>query len=208
MDWKIRAAFGKAGIQPQPFDRYPTLSTRTLGNTSSLYYGPNQSNPNLGVEVSTEKEFGTDISFNGLSGKWLKSTTFSFTYWTRGTENAIWRIDARPSSGVGRILDNAFSLSSDGIQASLNIDVYSGSNFRWNSLINWSKQSSQIDEIKGGAQVVITSSAGSTNYVLKEGDKIGQIYGFKILRSLDQASPVTGQPYIAAADRIALYSGQ
>lgn len=201
LEWKLRGAFGKAGIQPQPFDRFPTLSTRTLGNTSSLFYGPNQSNPDLSVEVSSETEMGTDITFNGLNSNWLKSTTMAFTYWTRGTENAIWRIDAPPSSGVGRILDNAFSLKSNGIQASLNIEVYRSANLKWNSTINWSKQTSEIDDVKGGAQVVITSAAGSTNYVLKPGDKIGQLYGFKILRSLDQISPVTGLPYIPASDR-------
>ncbi|MEQ1587921.1 MAG: SusC/RagA family TonB-linked outer membrane protein, partial [Cyclobacteriaceae bacterium] len=173
-EWKLRSAYGQAGIQPQPFDRYPTLTTRTLGSSSALYYGPNQSNPGLDVEVSTEQEFGTDITFSGLAGDWLKVISVSATYWKRSTDNAIWQIEAAPSTGVGRILDNAFSLSSNGLQASLNATVLKTSNVSWNSTINWSKQTSQIDEIKGGATVVITSFAGSTNYVLKAGDKIGQ----------------------------------
>ncbi|MEQ1587798.1 MAG: SusC/RagA family TonB-linked outer membrane protein, partial [Cyclobacteriaceae bacterium] len=60
---------------------------------------------------------------------------------------------------------------------------------------------SQIDEIKGGATVVITSFAGSTNYVLKAGDKIGQLYGYKILRSVGQVNATTGQPYIDPAQQ-------
>ncbi|WP_306307938.1 TonB-dependent receptor plug domain-containing protein [Chryseotalea sanaruensis] len=201
LDWKFRAAYGEAGIQPQPYDRFPTLSTRTLGSTGSLYFGPGQSNPALDVEVSKEIEIGTDMTFQGLGGNWLTNITFSPTYWKRSTDNAIFRIDAAPSTGIGTILDNAFSLSSTGLQAALTASVYSGSNITWNTAINWSQQSSQIDEVKGGAEVVVVSSAGSSNYVLKAGDKIGQLYGFKLLRSLDAISPLTGQPYIAPADR-------
>jgi Outer membrane cobalamin receptor protein len=201
LEWKLRAAYGEAGIQPQPFDRYPVLSTRTLGGTSALFYGPNQPNADLGVEVSAETEVGTDITFEGLKGNWLSNLTLSATYWSRSTDNAIWRIDAAPSTGVGRILDNAFSLSSNGLQASLSAGVLTTSNFTWNTTINWSKQTSQIDAVKGGAEVVIISAAGSTNYVLKPGDKIGQLYGYKILRSLDQVNPVTGVPYLTAAQQ-------
>ncbi len=81
LEWKFRVAYGKAGIQPQPFDRYPTLTPRTLGSTNSLYFGPAQSNPNLSVEVSEEKEVGTDITFDGLKGNWLSNIAFSLTYW-------------------------------------------------------------------------------------------------------------------------------
>jgi TonB-dependent starch-binding outer membrane protein SusC len=201
LDWKFRGAYGEAGIQPQPYDRFPTLSTRTLGSSGALYFGPAQSNPDLNVEVSKETEIGTDITFQGLSGNWLSNLTVSATYWKRSTDNAIYRTDAPPSSGIGTILDNAFALSSNGLQASLNAAIYTSSDFSWNTTINWSKQSSQIDEVKGGGEVVVVSSAGSSNYVLKAGDKIGQLYGYKILRSLDAVSPVTGLPYIADADK-------
>jgi hypothetical protein len=204
LDWKFRGAYGEAGIQPQPYDRFPTLSTRTLGSTGSLYFGPGQSNPALNVEVSKETEIGTDITIQGLGGNWLTNITLSGTYWKRSTDNAIFTIDAPPSSGVGTILDNAFSLSSNGIQAALNATLYSSSDFSWNMTVNWSRQSSQIDAVKGGAPVVVVSSAGSSNYVLKAGDKIGQLYGYKILKSMDAVSPETGLPYISAADQ-ALY---
>ena len=61
-------------------------------------------------------------------------------------------------------------------------------------LTNFSKQTSKITSVIG-QEVVITSSAGSTNYVLKAGEKIGQIYGFFMLNRVDQTD-ANGNPYI------------
>jgi TonB-dependent starch-binding outer membrane protein SusC len=201
LEWKLRAAWGKAGIQPNAFDRYPTLTSRTLGTSNSLYYGPNQPNPNLNVEVSEELEVGTDVTIDGFKGKVLSNITLSATYWKRSTDNAIFAVEAPASTGIGTVLDNAFKLSSKGLQASLQAAVYSSSEFAWNTTINWSKQSSQIDEVSGDAQVVVRSFAGSTNYVLKAGDKVGQLYGWKILHDVNAINPVTGNPFIAATEQ-------
>jgi hypothetical protein len=61
--FKLRAAYGQAGIQPGAFDRYPTLSSRQLGSDLSYSNNAAQKNPDLGVEVSSETEYGTDINF-------------------------------------------------------------------------------------------------------------------------------------------------
>jgi TonB-dependent starch-binding outer membrane protein SusC len=204
VEWKLRAAYGKAGIQPGDYDRQVTLANRLLGTgTSSLYFPTANSNPNLGVQISTEKELGTDMTFGGASGDWFKNFNLAFTYWDRTSDQIIYDIDAAPTSGVGTIKDNAFTLASHGIQASLNAHILEKTNLNWNMTINYSKQSSEITAVKGGNPVVVLSAAGSTNYVLKAGDKVGQLYGYHILRSVTETA-ADGTPYIAAADQ-ALY---
>lgn len=192
---KFRVAYGQAGIQPQPFDRYVTLQPRNIGTNVALYYPPNSSNPNLNVEVSEETEVGTDMSFNVLDGNWLKNINFSVTYWDRKTKNAIWDVDAAPSTGIGTVKNNAFSLASRGVQASINATILSSKNFNWNFTSNFSKQTSEITSLNGSAPIVAISSAGSSNYVLKEGDKIGQLYGFLLLHSVDETD-ANGNSYI------------
>ena len=44
-DWKVRAAYGAAGIQPGPYDRQITLTNTTLGSGVSLAL-PSTSNNN------------------------------------------------------------------------------------------------------------------------------------------------------------------
>ena len=194
-EFKIRAAYGEAGIQPRPFDRYPLLSTVNLGSNVAFTFPTSNPNPNLDVEVSKEFEIGTDITLKGLKGDWLSNINISATYWDRKTDNAIYNVDAAPSTGTGTIRDNAFGLSSSGLQASLNLNVLKSKNFNWGFTTNFSKQSSKITSVKGGTEIVVLSNAGSSNYVLRAGEKIGQLYGNLLLHSVDQLD-AAGNPYI------------
>lgn len=197
---KLRAAYGQAGIQPKAFDRYVVLNTRNMGNNVAFTFPTANPNPNLDVEVSKELEVGTDISFNILKGDWLQNAALSLTVWNRKTENAIWDVDAAPSSGTGTVKDNAFGLESNGIQASLNIGVLNKKNLNWNLTTLFSKQDSRIASVIG-QEIVVTSAAGSSNYVLRPGERIGQLYGWLLLRDVDQRGP-DGNPFIPKNEQV------
>lgn len=199
-EFKLRGAFGKAGIQPGPFQRYVTLNTATMGDNVAFSYKVVSPNPDLSVEVSRETEIGTDMTIKGFKGSWFKNFNFSLSYWDRSTDNAIWEGDVAPSTGVGTIVDNLFGLKSSGIQASLNTSVYSSKKLNWNFTANFGKQSSEITFVKD-KPVVILSNAGSSGYVLEAGKKVGQLFGYLMLHSVDQIDPATGQSYIPKADQ-------
>jgi TonB-linked SusC/RagA family outer membrane protein len=182
---KFRAAYGKAGIQPGPFDRYPVLNLQTTGNEVSYTNQTASRNPNLDVEVSSETEYGTDMGFNIGKGSWLKSANLSFTYWTRHTDNAIFTQNVPPSTGATQLLTNAITLSSKGWQLAVNIPVYSSRDFAWDFTANFGHQVSIIDAVAGG-DIPLTTAAGSTGLVLSAGRKIGEIYGYKALTSVSQ----------------------
>ncbi|NCI45359.1 SusC/RagA family TonB-linked outer membrane protein [Sediminibacterium soli] len=197
---KLRAAYGEAGIQPGAFQRFPVLSATNLGQTSVYTFPITSPNPKLAVELSKETELGVDLGINLLKGSWLRNANLSFTYWKRNTDNAIYRVDAAPSTGVGSILNNAFGLGSRGVQASLSLNMLTTRDFTWDMTTNFSKQTSEITSISG-PDVVVTSAAGSTGLTLKAGQKIGQLFGFLILKSVDQIEPRTGQPVIPKASQ-------
>jgi TonB-linked SusC/RagA family outer membrane protein len=198
--FKIRAAYGQAGIQPGAFDRYPQLNQQNIGSALTYNIPTTSKNPNLQVEVSKEFETGTDFTFNvNKGGTWFKTITGAFTYWQRTSENVIYTVSAPPSSGATGGLTNAIGMSSNGIQFSLNIPVYSSRDFKWDFTTNFGHQTSKIDKIAGGSDIILGTSAGSTALVLTPGQKIGQIYGYKALTSLDYKNQ-EGERYIAKAD--------
>ena len=174
LEFKLRGAWGQAGIQPRPFDRYVTLNTRVLGSGVAFEYPAGQSNPNLDVEVSEETEFGADMNLDLGKGSWFRNLSLSATVWNRSTKNAIYDVDAAPSSGIGTVKDNAFSLASNGFQFTLSTPVYTGSKLNWNFTTNFGRQFSEITAVKGNGQVVVLSNAGSSNYVLRAGEAVGQ----------------------------------
>ncbi len=198
--FKIRAAYGEAGGQPGFGQRNISLGAANLGPNNVFTFPITPGNTKIEIQVSKETELGFDLGFKLLSGKWLKNGSLSLTKWDRKSDNVIYNVDVAPSLGYGSAPQNAYGLGSNGIQASLNLNVLTSKKFAWDFTTNFSKQTSKITKVKG-AEVVITSAAGSTNYVLREGERIGQLYGFLILKTVDQLNPKTGQPFIAKADQ-------
>ena len=199
--WKLRAAYGQAGIQPGAFDRYPVLNLQATGSQVAYTNQSSAKNPNLGVEVSSETEFGTDISLGLLkSGNWFRTLNASFTYWKRATDNAIFAQNVPPSTGGTSLLTNAIGLSSNGIQFSVNIPVVTTKNFAWDFTTNWGHQVSTIDKVEGG-DIPLTSYAGSTSLALVAGRKIGEIYGYKALTSVSQLRADGKTPFIPTANQ-------
>ncbi len=184
--FKLRAAYGKAGIQPGPYDRYPVLTQSNLG--SGVVYSTQSSgkNPNLNVEVSAELEIGTDFTIDLIKNSpWLNSIGGSVTYWKRQTDNAIFPVSAPLSNGTVEILTNAVQMHSNGIQFSLNLPIYSSAKLKWDLTTNFGHQISIIDKVTGGADIIQTSFAGSTSLVIRGGTPIGQVFGYKAMTSLD-----------------------
>lgn len=199
-EFKLRAGYGEAGIQPGAFQRFPVLSAANLGSNSVFVSPITTPNTNLQVELSKETEVGADLGLKLLNGKWFGTANVSATYWKRETTNAIYSVSAAPSTGVGGTLDNAFGLGSSGFQASLNLNVLSSKDLTWDFITNYSNQTSEITYVKG-PPVVITSGAGSVGITLKQGYKIGQFFGYRMMKSLDEINPVTGQAMIPLASR-------
>ena len=199
-EFKLRGGYGEAGIQPGAFDRYVTLSTRSIGNSLAFYTPSTQNNPDLTVEISKEKEVGADMTFKLTKGSWLNNVTLSTTIWKRTSENVIYAVDAAPSTGGGGYLTNAYSLKSNGYTFALNLGMTRTKNFTWDFTTNFNHQSSYIGSVSTGQDIIVTSSAGYGNYVLRAGSKIGQLFGQKTFTSVNQLKQ-DGTPYIAKADQ-------
>jgi hypothetical protein len=161
---------------------------------------PAAKNPNLDVEVSQEKEIGTDLSINLTKGNWLKTLNLSFTYWDRHTDNAIFYQNVPPSVGATQLLTNAIELSSNGWQLAVNIPVFSSKDFTWDFTANLGHQTSMIDKVEGG-DIPLTSAAGSTGLAIAAGRKVGEIYGYKALTSVSQLRSDGKTPFIDPADQ-------
>lgn len=197
--FKIRAAYGQAGIQPGPFQRYPVINQGDIG-TQLVYSIPTVSNnPDLGVEVSTEKEIGGDLTISAAkNSQWLSQINLSGTYWHRKSDHVIWTVNTAPSQGITGQLTNAITLHSSGVQFSLNMPVYKSKNFGWDFTINFGRESSVLDKIIGENEILLTSNGG-TSQVLQPGSKIGQISGYKAITSVDEVNH-EGAAYIDKAN--------
>jgi TonB-dependent starch-binding outer membrane protein SusC len=149
--------------------------------------------------VTKETEVGTEFSINAGKGSWFHAINGSFAYWTRTSSNVIYAVSVPLSSGYTGQLLNAITMSAHGYEFSLNIPIYRSKNVNWDFTTNWGHQTSKINTIAGGNDIILTTSAGSSALVLSPNATIGQIYGHKTIKSVNQTDP-NGNLYIDKAD--------
>ncbi len=197
---KFRGAYGEAGIQPPFGARYPGINPGNIGSSLAYSIPGIALNPAIKVERTKETEFGLDFGINTGSTKWFSAINGSVTYWKRSSADVISTVSLAPSSGVTGRFDNAIDMSSNGIQAQLNIPILKSKNFNWDFTTNFSKARSKIDAIAGDV-ASFTAGAGSTQLKLIAGQPIGQIFGYKALTSINQLRADGKTPFLAEANQ-------
>lgn len=194
-DWKLRAAYGEAGIQPGRYARQVTLDASTVGTGGVGLSIPTQArNPFLRVQRSKELEIGTDVTLNTGQKTWLSRVSLSATYWDRSSIDVIQSADVAPSTGFQSTIDNLATLSSKGFDFSLDVDVLQSKNLVWNSGIRVGTFKIMVDKISNGKEIV-TGFFG-----LREGQQLGIFNAMYPLSSIDATRP-DGSAYIVSADK-------
>jgi len=197
-DFKIRGAFGEAGIQPGVFDRIITLNNINFDNGPAFYNASRVANPLLTVERSRETEIGVDMNFKPTQSNWFSNINLNATSWTRKGTDVIWVVPLAISSGASEVKTNAVDLSSKGLEISLDASIYKSKNFNWNLTSVFGTSKSYTDAIHGATDIPLVWGSAAT-YTLRPGEQIGTIYGYKALTSISQKD-ASGNLYIPAAD--------
>lgn len=196
-DWKIRGAYGEAGIQPRRYQRQVVLNVNQLGTSGVALSLPTVAqNPDLQVQVSKELEVGTDITLHPShsSSPWFNKIYFSGTYWKRKSTDIIQDADLAFSVGFATRTDNLTTISSKGVDLTLDLTILDTRNLVWNFAYRMGFTKSMVDKIANGKDVI----AGP--FSLKEGQEVGSLYGQYVLRDINQARP-DGTPYIVDEDK-------
>mgnify|MGYP000910695764 FL=1 len=194
---KLRGAYGEAGIQPDAYDRLITLSNDKLGDKGYYYLPTTARNPELEVQKSKELEVGLDYGFR-LGEGWFHRLSGNVVYWDRKSFGTIYNIETPPSLGAQELTTNAIDLSSNGIQASLDLGLFSNDKVDWTFSARFSKGETVVDKISNGKRIVVGIPGGGQS-TLNEGERVGTFFGYKPLSSLTQTNS-KGERYIADAD--------
>lgn len=197
-EWKIRGAYGAAGIPPHEFNsnyynRQTTLGTITLGNTTALFLQNTKGNPELGVQIVKELEIGTDVIYKPMLGDWLQRISFSGTAWKKKNSDIVNLAELPPSTGVQNVSENLIDLNVKGIDLSLDADMYNSKNLNWQFGVRFGTFKTKVTNVKNGKDVI------SGVFAVKQGEALGNFYTVTALTSIDQLRP-DKTPYIDPAD--------
>jgi len=193
-EWKLRAAYGEAGIQPGVYDRQPSLIVAQLGTASTISNPSVQPNPNLKVQVSKELEVGTDATFKTGWEYFLPSINLAFSYWKHTNTDIIQQADVAISTGYSQKLDNLTTIDSKGFDLSIDANMVSTRKLQWDFGFRLGTSKSVATKINNGADIV------NGIFTIRQGQELGLFSYQAPVHSLTQLQEDGKTPYIVPAN--------
>lgn len=181
---RLRAAYGQAGRAPGAFDAVRTWqATGYLGIPA--FQPENVGNPELGPEVTDELELGFESSY--ISDR----LNLNFTYYNQVTRDALFNVSQPGSRGfTGSQLENIGELKNQGIELTVNADVYQSANFRINLGTNVSTNISEV-----------LNTGGEVFYSIVEGQPAPVVRGDRVMNPDEMAAPIIEEDHFYGASQ-------
>jgi len=175
--WKLRASWAKVGIDSDPYllDNYYTGSNIT----GSVIAPTTFNNPTLKPEKNTNIEAGMDFSL------FKNRLNLNLTAYQNVSENQIIPVSLPPESGYSKRIINAGKIRNRGLELSADILAVKGKDFSWKVGGNWSTNENRVMTLPEGFDGIVSNVGDVVFYKMEVGGSLGDMYGFKLLRTPD-----------------------
>lgn len=140
--FRLRAAYGESGQQPDAFDALRSYTTRVSAVGGATVTPDSPGNSTLGPERGVEIEAGFDAAM--ASGR----ITFDFTYYDQTTKDAIVARPIAPSQGfTAEQFVNIGEINNRGVEVALGARVIDGSSFGWDVNLNVATNRNRVTDL-------------------------------------------------------------
>lgn len=143
---KLRGSIAQVGKDARPYSIRPFYeSAQTTGG--GFRYGFTGPSLNLRPEMTTSYEFGTELKFfNDRFG--IDATYFK----KKSVDQIVQNLRLSYATGFVLMTFNAGEMENSGIELQLNGTPVENSNFRWDVLLNYTKNNSKLTKLPGDVQ--------------------------------------------------------
>ena len=184
---KLRAAYGKVGLQPGSASSFNIYLTRDIYLPASYtesygtFLDPKayngafarndiRRNPFLKPEQKQEVEVGTDLRF-------LRDRiSLSATYYQNKTTDAILTVPVPASSGYTSEYANAATLQNKGVEVDLNVGIIRKENLNWSVGGNWTRNRNKVTDLAGAESVFLNGFTGVSSRAVNN-QPVGVLWG-------------------------------
>jgi len=128
-------------------------------------------NLNLGPEFTTNREIGVNLGF------FKNRVNLEATVYKQKSKKLIFGVPVSNASGIGTLVQNAGSLTNNGVELNLNVSPIRSKSFSWDINANYTKIKSVVDQLAPGVANIFLGGFTTPNIRLVQGDEYGQIYG-------------------------------
>ncbi|CAM3323110.1 TonB-dependent receptor [Zobellia roscoffensis] len=166
----LRASYGETGN-----DRIGDYEFTSALAPGAVYDGISGVAPTrLGnPELSWESTIQTNVGFD--LGMFQNRLRINLDAYRKDTEDLLANVPLPEESGFSGIRQNVGAVRNQGIELNLGGTILQSKNFSWNSNFNISYQENEVTKLAGGTPFQ------SGDYLIEEGQPIGNIYGYKNL---------------------------
>lgn len=175
--WKLRGSWAKVGIDSDPYllDNYYSASNIT----GSVVAPTTFNNPSLKPEKNTNIEAGMDFSL------FKNRLNVNLTAYQNVSKNQIIPVSLPSESGYSKRVINAGKIRNRGLELSADILAVKGQNFSWKVGGNWSTNENRVMTLPEGFDGIVSNVGDVVFYKMEVGGSLGDMYGFKLLRTPD-----------------------
>lgn len=175
---KLRSSWSKVG---NDLPLFVSKSVAHIGSGGSIQ--PNDTAPfdNLKPEMSTSFELGTEWRL------FSQRLHLDFTWYKTNTRNQLFTLPSPAGAEYRYYYVNAGNIQNKGIELMLGIVPFLKQDFRWESMVNFSRNKNTVKQLHKDLPSFIYGDEGfSSSYSMriKEGGSFGDIYGKAFKRDL------------------------
>ncbi|TDW95715.1 SusC/RagA family TonB-linked outer membrane protein [Dinghuibacter silviterrae] len=202
---KFRAAYGKTGSDPAPYQTLAQLGTGNItlpfGSLTVPFNGVSGFGVSDQINNANLKPIFTNEWEGGVEARFLKDRIgLDATVYSKKTKGQIFAVPVAPSSGYATYVQNLGTIGNKGIELTLNVRPVETRNFTWNLTYVFSRDWNKVLELTGSSQDPLLfgfSSAVDAEMRAVVGKTVASIYtGIPQTNAAGQVvvNPVTGYP--------------
>ena len=175
---KVRISAAQVASDDSPFlTNVYYQPSGSYGSTPVYQIQTNLGNTTLRPERTTSFEAGTDLLF------FTDKIGLDVTYYRTKTKDVIVpNLPVAPSSGFSSAVENAATMSTNGIDLSLQINPINSDDIKWDNTLIYSRSRTYVDEIFAETEYIPIGGASQWNAGIfaAEGQLFGDILGYGI----------------------------
>ncbi len=170
---KIRASWTRVGNDTDPYQLAAVYGCSPWGGRPSCTASDRLPTPNLKPEQTTGEEIGADLGF--LRDRLILNATI----YQKSTTNQILPVSISASTGYTQKVVNSGQVRNRGIELAATMTPIERPDFRWNVVMNWSKNSNKVLALYSGVSRIVVGSYWNVNVTADVGQPYGNLVGYR-----------------------------
>ena len=171
---KLRASWTRVGNDTDPYQLAAVYGAGTAWAGSPSFTAPdNLPNASLKPEQTTGEEIGADLGF------FRDKLILNATLYQKSTTNQILPVSISRTTGYSGAVVNSGEVRNRGIEIAATMTPIERPDFRWNVVVNWSKNSNKVLSLYGGVSRIVVGSYWNVNVTADSGQPYGNLVGYR-----------------------------